>query len=89
MTSEKLQNASEALRKASEAAESDEARERLYEHSNRLAELATGGTPDHGTLARVERQVSTVAEQTSGEVEDHVEEAVSYVHAYREDLEGV
>lgn len=90
MAHEELQDASEALRKASEAADSDDARERLYTHSDELARLATADQgPDHGRLARVERQVSTVAEQTGGDVEAHVQEAISYIHAYREDLEGV
>lgn len=89
MAREPLQNASDALRKASEAAEGD-AREQLYEHSDRLAKLAAADQrPDHGRLARAERKVTDAAEGSSDEVEAYVDEAIEYVHAYRETLDGV
>jgi len=90
MTRENLQEASQHLESAAEAAENDDARERLHEQSDQLARLADRERgPDHGRLARHESAISDVADEEGGEVAEHVEAALSAIHAYRETIEGV
>lgn len=85
MTRAQLQRASEALRKASAASESEEVRERFYERSNELAMLATGDDdPDAAELDRVEGSLADLADQSGGDVRAHVEAAIDHVREYRE-----
>lgn len=87
--SDHLRRASEELRAAAEAAEGD-ARQRLHEQSEALADLAARERgPDHGRLARHERAIEDAAADAGETVTDHVEAALEAIHAYRETVEGV
>ncbi|QSG01321.1 DUF7553 family protein [Natranaeroarchaeum sulfidigenes] len=87
MTNE-LADASEALRAASELA--DQHRDRLYERSNALAELAAGDAQvDHGRLARETTKLHEIEGDLADESAELVEQARELIAAYREDLEGV
>lgn len=88
MSDDELSEASEALRAASEL--TDEQRDRLYERSNALAELAAGDAQvDHGRLARETNTLHDIERELEGEAADHVASAREHIAAYREDLEGV
>lgn len=90
MTREELERASEALRRAGEAAEDADARRRLHEQSDHMARLATAEQgPDHGRLARHERAIDGAADGAGDAVAEHAEAALSAIHDYRETLEGV
>ena len=89
MAREKLQEASDLLQEASEAAEG-EASERLRDQSEQLASLATRERgPDHGRLDRHLNTLRELTEESEGEVHDDVVEAREAVIAYRETVEGV
>ncbi len=86
--SDELADASGALREASELA--DQHRERLYERSNALAELAAGDAQvDHGRLARETTKLHDIQEDLADEPATLVDEARELIATYREDLEGV
>jgi len=90
MVREELQTASELLREASDAADADEASERLAEQADEFADLATADRdPDHGRLARHERIVGDAASDENETVREKVDEAIDRVHAFRETIEGV
>ena len=90
MTRDELQTASELLREASDAADDEEARERLDEQADEFADLAEADRdPDHGRLARHERVVDDAASGESETVREKVDEAIEHVHAFRETIEGV
>ena len=90
MAREELERASDELRQASERVDGD-VRERLYDQSNQLANLATREhPPDHGRLDRhmnVLQQISMDLEDD--EAKERVESARESVRAYRETVEGV
>jgi hypothetical protein len=89
MSREHLRRATQHLEAAAETAQGTTA-ERLREQAEqfrRLAERERG--PDHGRLARHERVVADIADEGSDDVEDHVEDALEAVHAFRETIEGV
>ncbi|WP_129114136.1 DUF7553 family protein [Halegenticoccus tardaugens] len=89
MTREELQTASEELRQASERVDG-EMRERLYDQSNQLAELATAERgPDHGRLDRHMNVLHELAGELDGEAKAHVESAREHVTEYRKTVEGV
>ncbi|MFB6218028.1 MAG: hypothetical protein ABEH77_02445 [Halobacteriaceae archaeon] len=89
MVREELQAASDALRRAAEAAAED-AEERIYEQSNQLATLAAReADPDHGRLARHMNALDEILDDVEGEVREHVEHALERVREYREGVEGV
>lgn len=92
MAHEELGDASDALRDASEAAQTDELRERLHERSDALATLASKERkPDHGRLAREDGILRDVLadHDTSEDVSEHVETAREKIREFREDLPGV
>lgn len=89
MVREQLQAASDALRRAAEAA-ADDLEERIYEQSNQLATLATrDADPDHGRLARHMNALDEILDDVEGEVREHVEDALERVREYRKGVEGV
>lgn len=90
MTREKLQTASEELRKASEAAAAEELTRRLHDQSNQFARLATADAgPDHGRLARHLNALSEMREEGSEDVAERIDAAEELITAYRETVEGV
>jgi hypothetical protein len=89
MTRTELQRASEELRRASELADGD-LRERLYDHSNQVARLATREEgPDHGRLDRHMNALHEIAGETDGELHDHVVAAREHLEEYRRGVAGV
>ena len=89
MTRTELEAASEALRKASELADG-ELQERLYDHSNQVAELASRESgPDHGRLDRHMNALYEIAQETEGDLHDHVVAARSHLREYRTGVPGV
>lgn len=87
--SDELRRASEDLRAAAEGAEGD-ARERLHEQSDALADLAARERkPDHGRLARHERAIEDAAADAGEAATERARAALEAIHAYRETLEGV
>ncbi|WP_256393093.1 DUF7553 family protein [Natronoarchaeum rubrum] len=92
MAHDKLGDASDALRDASEAAGTDELRERLHERSDALATLADKERkPDHGRLAREDGILRDVLadHDATEEVSENVETAREKIREFREDLPGV
>ena len=90
MTREKLQTASEELRKASEAAADEERTRRLHEQSTQFARLATADSgPDHGRLARHLNALSEMREEAGENVAEHIDAAEEAITAYRETVDGV
>ena len=92
MAHEELSDASDALREASEAAESEELRERLHERSDALATLASKERkPDHGRLAREDGVLRDILADVdaSDEIEENVEAARDGIKEFRKDLPGV
>jgi hypothetical protein len=86
---ELLREASDELRAAAEAA-TGELRERIYDQSNQLAELAAAERgPDHGRLARHMNVLDELAAETDGDAEAHVRTAYEKVREYRSGVEGV
>ena len=89
MAREALEAASEELRKASELAEGN-LRERLYDHSNQVAELASRDEgPDHGRLDRHMNTLYEIAGETDGDLQDHVVAAREQLKEYRSGVPGV
>jgi len=89
MSREHLQEASERLRAAAEAADGDLQR-RIYDQSDALATLAAREEqPDHGRLARHMNELAELADATDGDVHDAVVDARSKVSTFREGVEGV
>jgi hypothetical protein len=88
MSQEKLREASDVLREASESTEG-EASERLRTQADALAELAdaTRG-PDHGRVARHQQKLREI-EATASEVGDGIDRANALLDEYRETVEGV
>ena len=89
MARERLQTASDELRKASELADGG-VQERLYEQSNQFARLANADRgPDHGRLARHLNVLSEVKEELNEDALEHLEAAREAIVAYRETVEGI
>ena len=89
MTHELLQEASEKLRAAAEAADGD-VQQRIYDQSDAVATLAARESgPDHGRLARHMNTLAELAEETDGDAEEAVRDARSKLSTYREGVEGV
>lgn len=88
MSQEKLREASQVLRDASESTEG-EATERLRNRADALADLAeaTRG-PDHGQVARHQQKLREIAEAAS-EAQDSIDRANALLDEYRETVEGV
>ncbi|MEF8807031.1 DUF7553 family protein [Natronomonas sp.] len=86
---EHLEEAAEALREASDAADG-EAAERLTKKADSFEEAAAEGkTLDHGTLARHEHGLREVSDDEGGDVADHVDAALESITEYRSTVEGV
>ncbi|AUV83813.1 hypothetical protein C2R22_20975 [Salinigranum rubrum] len=89
MSRKTLEAASEELRKASELAEGD-LQERLYDHSNQVAELASRDQgPDHGRLDRHMNALYEIAGETDGDLHDRVVAAREHLKEYRKGVAGV
>jgi hypothetical protein len=89
MSREELEAASEELRRASELAEGG-LRERLYDHSNQIATLASRDEgPDHGRLDRHMNALYEIAGDTGGDLHDHVVAAREHLREYRTGVEGI
>jgi hypothetical protein len=89
MPREELQTASDELRRAAEDADGD-LRERIYEQSNQLAELATRERgPDHGRLDRHMNALGEIADDLDGDARERVLDARDQVREYRTGVEGV
>lgn len=89
MSREHLRRASQHLEAAAETAEGD-AGDRLHEQAEQFARLADRERgPDHGRLARHERVVQDIADDETDDVGDHVDDALSAIHDYRETIDGV
>lgn len=89
MVREDLQAASEALRRAAEAA-SDDLEGRIYEQSTQLATLAAREQPpDHGRLARHSRTLQELADEADTGAREEIEAARERVRSFREGVEGV
>ncbi|MFA1609714.1 DUF7553 family protein [Halobellus rubicundus] len=89
MARELLQEASDRLREAAEAASGD-AQQRIYDQSDAIATLATRDRgPDHGRLARHMNALGELADDTEGEVREAVVEAREKLSTFREGVEGV
>lgn len=90
MARESLERASEELRRASELVDGD-VRQRLYDQSNQLANLATRDqAPDHGRLDRHMNALHQIAADLGdGDAADRVETARESVKEYRKTVEGV
>lgn len=90
MTRTALEAAAQSLSDAADAADSDEASDRLETQSTKLQQLATADRgPDHGRLARHEHILNEIADEQGGAVADRVEDALDSIHEFRETLEGV
>jgi len=90
MVREALKRASDRLRDASEAADDDAVRDRLYDQSDEFARLATADRgPDHGRLARHENVLAEIKENANDAAGEYIDEAKEAITAYREDLPGV
>lgn len=90
MPREELRTASDALRRAAEAAGDPDHQRRLYDLSDDLADLATADRgPDHGRLARLTNAIESVRDDAGGAVDDPIAEAREAIDAYRETVEGV
>jgi hypothetical protein len=91
MVREDLRAASDHLRAASVAATDPDHEERLYDHSDALAELATADQgPDHGRLARIQQKLSDVADATDDDdAAENIQDAKERIRDYRETVEGV
>ena len=89
MSRELLQEASERLRAAAEAADSDVQR-RIYDQSDALATLAARDRdPDHGRLARHANALEELAEETDGPAREAIVAAREKISTFREGVDGV
>jgi len=90
MARDELRRVSDRLREASEAADEDEVRDRLYDQSDEFARMATADrSPDHGRLARHENILAEIRKNANETVGEHIDEAKAAIAEYREDLPGV
>jgi hypothetical protein len=86
---EHLEEAAEALREASDAADG-EAAERLTKKADSFEEAAAEGkTLDHGALARHEHGLREISDDVGDEAADHIDAAMDAITAYRSTVEGV
>ncbi|WP_336035704.1 DUF7553 family protein [Halobacterium yunchengense] len=90
MVREELRAASDHLRAAAVAASDSDHEERLYDHSDALAELATADHgPDHGRLARITAKLDDIAGETTEDAAESIRDAQDSIRAYRETVDGV
>ncbi|THE66586.1 hypothetical protein D8Y22_00165 [Salinadaptatus halalkaliphilus] len=90
MTRDQLTAAANTLQSAAGEATDEETRDRLQTQSAQFAALADAERgPDHGKLARHEHVLTEIADDTGGEVEAAIEDALESIRAYRETVEGV
>lgn len=90
MTHEDLRAAGESLRRASEATEDPDLRERLDDKADRLEAFADRPRgPDHGQMARIQAHLREIRDDADGALDEYIDEANDHVNAYRETVEGV
>ncbi len=89
MTREQLQTAADRLRAASDAVD-DDAANRLTDLADRLDSHATADRgPDHGTLARVQHQLTEVRTGVDDEAAAQIDDAKDAISDYRSTVDGV
>ena len=89
MPREQLQTAADRLRAASDAVDG-EAAERLTGLAERLDDHATADRgPDHGTMARVQHQLSEVRADVDDDAAALIDEASAAISDYRSTVGGV
>lgn len=88
MSTDELQNALEELRTARDLADG-EAAERVSNLVDSVAAaIENDRTVDHGKLARMDRTLADIQEDSSGETETAVREARDALRSYREGVPG-
>lgn len=89
MADDRLQQASEALRQASAAADDAAIQRRLYDLSDRLAALAAAEEePDGDDLMQQLHALGDLREATDGDVSEQVDDALETVRERREGMEN-
>lgn len=87
MTDDRLRSGSEALRRASAAADDAETQRRLYDLSDRIAALAAADeAPDGDDLMQHLHALGELREATEGDVHERVDDALAAVRACHEEL---
>lgn len=88
MSADELQHALDELRTARDLAEG-EAEERISKLVDSVSgAIDDGRTVDHGKLARMDRTLAEIAEDSSGETETAVQDARDALRSYREGVPG-
>jgi len=88
MSQEKLREAGDVRREASESIEG-EVSGRLRDQADALGELADAERgPDHGRVARHQQKLREIGGDAA-EVEDRIDRANALLNEYRETVEGV
>lgn len=90
MTRQELATAAETLKKASDRATEADVKSGLDEQAAQMARLSDADRgPDHGRLARHERMLSNLADQTDQETAELISDALADIRDYRSTIEGV
>ena len=88
MSADELQHALDELRTARDLAEG-EAEERISNLVDSVADaIDDGRTVDHGKLARMDRTLAEIAEDSAGDTESAVGDARDALRSYREGVPG-
>lgn len=90
MARAELKEASEKLELAADGVSDAEIRDELTTLADHMQQLATRERgPDHGRMARHDRAMLHLIDETDGAVKDHIETALDRLRAYRSTVEGV
>ena len=90
MTRQELAAAAETLKEASDRASEADVKSGLDEQAAQMTRLADADRgPDHGRLARHERMLSNLADQTDQETAELISAALADIRDYRSTIEGV
>jgi hypothetical protein len=90
MVRTELRAASEDLRAASDAESDGSLAAELADLADHMEHLATRDRgPDHGRMARHDRAMLHLIDDTEGDVRDRVESALDRLRSYRSTVEGV
>lgn len=90
MTRQELAAAAETLNEASDRASEADVKSGLDEQAAQMTRLADADRgPDHGRLARHERMLSNLADQTDQETAELIFAALADIRDYRSTIEGV
>ncbi len=89
MSRKSLEEASDLLYQASDAASGERAK-RLADQAEAFADMATADRgPDHGRLARHENKFHDLTDDVDPTVAELIDDAFDAVHNYRESVDGV